>query len=91
VRNVNIRFIRKLNASDYRLILSQEIQTFRKLLKKCPKCGSSEGFWLGVKLREAYLQCKHCGTIIEAAEMVPLEEEKKKEGRFRQLLRRISF
>jgi len=71
--------------------LSQELESFRKLPKRCPKCWSSEGFWLGVKSREVYFQCKHCGTIIEAAEIVPLEEEKKKKGRFRQLLRRIRF
>jgi len=71
--------------------LSQELESFRKLLKRCPKCGSSEGFWLGAKLGEAYFQCKHCGTIIEAAEIVSLEEEKKKEGKFRQLMRRLHF
>ena len=68
-----------------------EIETFRKLLKKCPRCGSSEGFWLGAKLRQTYFQCKHCGTIIEANEIVQLAEKETKEGKFKKFLRKLSF
>jgi len=71
--------------------LNRDIETFRKFLKKCPICGSSEGFWLGAKLRCTYFQCKHCGTIIEATELVQLPEKETKEGKLKKFLRKLSF
>ena len=72
------------------MIMSEEIELFRKMLKVCPYCGSTEGFWLGIRLREAYFQCKHCGAIIEAAAVVPLEGKKGKGAEWmKQTLRRL--
>jgi transcription elongation factor Elf1 len=38
----------------------------------CPKCGSREGFWLGVKRSHAYVQCKSCGASFELYEVFAL-------------------
>ncbi|MCL6579490.1 MAG: hypothetical protein K6T73_08920 [Candidatus Bathyarchaeota archaeon] len=50
-----------------------EIEAFHKSFKSCLKCGSSEGFWLYVNRHGGYLQCKHCGSILELCEVFPLE------------------
>jgi transcription elongation factor Elf1 len=46
-----------------------EIEEIFKTVKKCPNCGSSEGFWLALKLEKRFLQCKHCGALIEVCEV----------------------
>lgn len=56
----------------------EEIEAFRRSLKVCPKCGSSEGFWLTAKLDTSYVQCKHCGAIIELCEVLSKERAAKK-------------
>jgi len=71
--------------------LNRDIEAFRRLLRKCPKCGSSEGFWMATRLRQTYFQCKHCGTIIEATEIIELPEREAKEGKIKKFLRRLSF
>lgn len=47
-----------------------------KTIKKCPRCGSDEGFWLAFKLYGKFLQCKHCGALIEVYEETVKHEEK---------------
>lgn len=48
-----------------------EIEDFRGSLKSCPKCGSTEGFWLVAKRDGTYFQCKHCAAILEICETPP--------------------
>lgn len=38
-------------------------------LKECPKCGQRDGFWLVVRYERRYLQCKHCGSMLEFCEV----------------------
>jgi len=52
-----------------------EIEAFRWSLKECPKCRSSEGFWLVTKRGGSYVQCKHCGAILELCEVFPATKE----------------
>jgi len=47
----------------------EEVETFHRSLKVCPKCGSSEGFWLVARLDRSYVQCKHCGDMLEFCEI----------------------
>jgi ribosomal protein L37AE/L43A len=51
-----------------------EIEELSKTVKKCPNCGSNEGFWLVPKLEKSFLQCKHCGALIELCEILQKEE-----------------
>jgi hypothetical protein len=62
----------------------EEIEAFCWGLKECPKCGSSEGFWLVAKLNRSYVQCKHCGDILEFCEFFPVA---KKSGFSKRLFR----
>jgi translation initiation factor 2 beta subunit (eIF-2beta)/eIF-5 len=55
----------------------EEIEDFCKSLKSCPKCGSSEGFWLAANLEKSYIQCKHCGAILEICEIFSQSEGSK--------------
>ncbi len=67
----------------------EEIEAFRKSLKSCPKCGSSEEFWVYVNQRWGYVQCKHCGSIFEPCEVFPFGGKTKKgEVSKREILRR---
>jgi len=50
----------------------EEIITSVGKLNFCPKCGSKEGFWLGVKYNHAYVQCKGCGANFELFEVFAL-------------------
>jgi translation initiation factor 2 beta subunit (eIF-2beta)/eIF-5 len=45
-----------------------EIEAFYGSLKNCPKCNSDEGFWLTANRSRSYVQCKHCGAILEIIE-----------------------
>jgi translation initiation factor 2 beta subunit (eIF-2beta)/eIF-5 len=56
----------------------EEVEAFRRSLKVCPKCNSSEGFWLTAKRETSYVQCKHCGAIIEVCEILSEERIMKK-------------
>ncbi len=47
----------------------KEIEDFLKSLKACVKCGSVEGFWLVAKFDRCYVQCKHCGEMLEFCEV----------------------
>lgn len=55
----------------------EEIEAFAKTLKTCPKCGSSEGFWLAANLGKSYAQCKHCGAILEFCEVLSSRDKGK--------------
>jgi transcription elongation factor Elf1 len=55
-----------------------EVEALRRSLKVCPKCGSSEGFWLTAKRDAGYVQCKHCGAVIELCEVHSIEAGAKK-------------
>ncbi|MGQ9539091.1 MAG: hypothetical protein ACUVTE_05890 [Candidatus Bathycorpusculaceae bacterium] len=50
----------------------EEIIAAADKLNLCPKCGSKEGFWLGVKRNYAYVQCKSCGASFELFEVFAL-------------------
>jgi len=54
-----------------------EIDAFARSLKNCPKCGSDEGFWLVANREKSYVQCKHCGAILEIYEVFPGSEKSK--------------
>jgi transcription elongation factor Elf1 len=56
----------------------EEIEAVYNSFKTCPRCGSSEGFWMRAKPDAGYVQCKHCGEIFELCEVVPVREEKGK-------------
>ena len=71
--------------------LNKDIEAFRRLLRKCPKCGSAEGFWIASRLRQVYFQCKHCGTIIEATEIIELPKRQVREGKIKEFLRKLGF
>jgi translation initiation factor 2 beta subunit (eIF-2beta)/eIF-5 len=55
----------------------EEIEAFQRSLKKCPKCDSNEGFWLTANRERSYVQCKHCGTILEIYEVFKGPEKSK--------------
>jgi transcription elongation factor Elf1 len=59
---------------------SDEIEELFKAVEKCPNCGSSEGFWLATKLEKKFLQCKHCGALIELCEILQGEDAESKGG-----------
>ena len=64
----------------------EDIEDFYRSLSKCPKCNSSEGFWLAANRERSYVQCKHCGTILDIYEVFPgLEKSKGTKGVFRRL------
>ncbi|MBS7621172.1 hypothetical protein KEJ32_03550 [Candidatus Bathyarchaeota archaeon] len=44
-------------------------------LKECPKCRQKDGFWLVIKPGHRYLQCKHCGSMIEFCEVFPTSKK----------------
>ena len=56
----------------------EEIEAFYRSLNKCPKCSSNEGFWLTANREKSYVQCKHCGAILEIVEVFQKEKEDKK-------------
>jgi hypothetical protein len=59
-----------------------EIENFRKFLKNCPDCGSTEGFWLIAKRDKTYFQCKHCAAILEVREEHPPPKTTKDSKKF---------
>lgn len=61
-----------------------QLDEFLRTLKNCPHCGSDEGFWLAVKLYKKFLQCKHCGALIELFDAVQ-KDENGKESKFKVL------
>lgn len=69
----------------------EEIEAFARSLEVCPKCGSSEGFWLTAKQDKSYVQCKHCGAIIELCETLSKERATKKGAQSRRNILRIKF
>lgn len=42
-----------------------EVETALSRFTVCPKCGSHQGFWLGIKSERPYVHCKSCGTRFE--------------------------
>ena len=54
-----------------------EIDAFAKSLKNCPKCDSAEGFWFAANREKSYVQCKHCGAILEIYEVFSRSEKEK--------------
>jgi len=54
-----------------------EIDAFARSLKNCPKCGSTEGFWIAANREKSYVQCKYCGAILEVYEVFPGSEKGK--------------
>jgi len=56
----------------------QEIEAALSHLGTCPKCNSSQGFWLGAKSDHIYVQCKCCGASLELFEVYKLGEESRK-------------
>ena len=61
----------------------QEIETASNNFKICPKCNSTEGFWLGLKRDHAYVQCKSCGAKFELFEVYKIGEKGKTPERLR--------
>ncbi|MCJ7423706.1 hypothetical protein MUP01_05500 [Candidatus Bathyarchaeota archaeon] len=66
----------------------EEIEAYRRSLRTCPKCSSSEGFWLASNRERSYVQCKHCGAILEICEVFPQAEKGRISGGF---LRKLKF
>ncbi|MGB9959060.1 MAG: hypothetical protein ACPLKQ_00865 [Candidatus Bathyarchaeales archaeon] len=64
-----------------------EIEALASRFNMCPKCGSKEGFWFGVKSDHVVIQCKTCGASFEFFEALPLTKSKKYSWKMR-LLRR---
>jgi len=60
----------------------EEIEAFHKSLKNCPKCNSNEGFWLTANCQKSYVQCKHCGAILEFLEVFSQAEKGKETKSF---------
>ncbi|MBS7608465.1 MAG: hypothetical protein QXL77_03165 [Candidatus Bathyarchaeia archaeon] len=56
----------------------EEVLAVSSQMKSCPKCSSSEGFWLGFKRDHAYVQCKSCGSSFELYQIYKINE---KEGK----------
>jgi len=61
----------------------EEIEKAFSLFKTCPKCKSTQGFWLGAKRDTAYVQCKECGAHYELHEVYRISEENKTSKRLR--------
>jgi len=55
----------------------EEIEDALSRFDKCPKCSSTEGFWLGLRRGRFYVQCKGCGVKFEYFEMYRVEKESK--------------
>jgi hypothetical protein len=53
----------------------EEIEAFASSLKVCPKCHSSEGFWVAANREKSYAQCKHCAAILEFCEVLSYREK----------------
>lgn len=60
------------------LNLEEVLNTWAKMTL-CPKCGSKEGFWLGVKRSHAYVQCKSCGANFELYQVYSLDGKSERE------------
>jgi len=61
----------------------QEIEEAFSRFKICPKCNSTEGFWLGLKGDHAYVRCKGCGGKFELFEVYRIGEKGKAAERLR--------
>jgi len=48
---------------------------YAEKLKKCPVCGSKEGFWFIMKKDKKYAQCKSCGAEFLLCVIFPLEKK----------------
>jgi len=55
----------------------QEIEEVASRFRVCPKCNSTQGFWLGVRRDHAYVLCKGCGAKFELFEVYRIDEESK--------------
>jgi transcription elongation factor Elf1 len=55
----------------------KEIETAFSRFKACPKCNSTEDFWLALKRDHAYVQCKSCGANFELFEVYKIGEKDK--------------
>jgi len=53
----------------------EEIETASSRFKICPKCHSTQGFWLGLMSDHAYVQCKDCGAKLELFEVYTMGEK----------------
>lgn len=65
----------------------REIEEAFSRFKVCPKCSSTEGFWLGLKGGYAYVRCKGCGAKFELFEVARIGEKGKAPKRLRFLRR----
>lgn len=61
----------------------QEIEETFSRFKICPKCGSKQNFWLGVKSSGAYALCKSCGEKFELHEIYMMTEKDEAPKRFK--------
>jgi len=68
----------------------QEIEAAFKQFNSCPKCNSSEGFWLELKRDQAYVQCKGCGAKFELCEVYTISGNGKTPERLK-LLKKLPF
>jgi hypothetical protein len=53
----------------------EEIEDAFRQSKVCPRCDSTDGFWLGLKHGHAYVQCKNCGGKFELFKIFKIPEE----------------
>ncbi|MEM2972201.1 MAG: hypothetical protein QW270_07285 [Candidatus Bathyarchaeia archaeon] len=60
-----------------------EIEDAFNRFKTCPKCNSTQGFWLGLKHDNAYVQCKECGAKFELHEVYVFGEKGKAHERLK--------
>ncbi|MDI6805160.1 MAG: hypothetical protein QMD20_00680 [Candidatus Bathyarchaeia archaeon] len=63
----------------------QEIEEAFSRFKICPKCNSTQGFWLGIKRDIGYAQCKECGAKFELHEVYTFGERGKAPEKFKLL------
>ncbi|MGC8895816.1 MAG: hypothetical protein ACP5LB_03470 [Candidatus Bathyarchaeia archaeon] len=55
----------------------QELEEAFSHFKTCPKCKSTQGFWLGIRRDIGYVQCKECGAKFELHEVYAFGEKSK--------------
>lgn len=61
----------------------QEIEAAFSQFRICPKCSSEEGFWLGSKHGNAYVQCKGCGAKFDLFEVYKISKSHETPERLR--------
>ena len=81
---------KRINSRENKLLLEigeplnlKEIEEAFSRFKVCPKCGSKEGFWLGLKGSHVHVQCKSCGAKFELHEVYAISEKGKASERLK--------